>query len=118
MNGTLKEMVKELNSVKFDGIMFVPHPDKENAHHVETFQYIDSGDKLGGSEMGDEYEIITFKEDGDGPKHRDRFSAILIDPSEYVIRMIDCDFFGVVGKKTTTSAKFFDDIYQKLEEWA
>jgi hypothetical protein len=38
------------------------------------------------------------------------------EPLEYISRMIKCDFYGVVAKKTTTSSDFIQNMFDKLKE--
>jgi hypothetical protein len=108
MEETIQEIKEMLNESKYDGIMFVPSPSGEG-WHIESFEYKNPGQKLGGSSLGDEYEIILFTEDDEGTNNEELFSAILIDPLEYVVRMIKIGYYGIVGKKTTTSESFFND---------
>lgn len=79
--------------------------------------YKDGGTKIGGSELGDNFDIILFKEDMDGKLiEPDRFEAILMEPLEYISNMIKSDWYGIVARKTTTSQKFVDAIFDKLIE--
>lgn len=80
-----------------------------------TFDYENNGEKVGGSKLGNEYEILTFQiEDGIKIVSVERFSAILIEPIEYIIRLMQANVFGFVGLKTTTSDIFFDDMEETL----
>jgi hypothetical protein len=60
---------------------------------------------------------MLFKQDDEGnPVDPDLFEAILTEPLEYVSRMITCDFYGLVAKKTTTSNEFIQNTFDKLKE--
>ena len=75
----------------YDTIFFVPNPDSENDGEVkvEIANYKDGGEKIGGSTMGDLYEIIIFRMDEEyNVIDLDKFEGILIEPREYVSRMI------------------------------
>ena len=54
---------------QFDGdhdvLFFIPH-DEENKIHLEAKSFVEKGEKLNGSEMGDCYQIILFKIEEDG----------------------------------------------------
>ena len=79
--------------------------------------YKDGGTKIGGSELGDNFDIILFKEDLDGKLiEPEKFEAILLEPLEYISNMIKSDWYGIVARKTTTSQKFVDAIFDKLIE--
>jgi hypothetical protein len=100
----------------YDTIFFVPNDesDDDNEIKVEVAQYKEQGEKVGGSEMGDLYDIIVFRMDDEyNVTDLDKFEGILIEPREYVSRMIKQDWYGMVSKKTTTSYKLVDDIFAK-----
>ena len=46
----------------------------------------------------------------------ERFQAILISPIDYVDRMAEDGFYGVVTKFTTTSKEIMDDIMVNMED--
>lgn len=109
------EFLKELDGSNHDAIFFVPG-EEENEIHIETKSLLDPGEKLGGSEIGDSYHIILFKTDEEnGPKDLDRWEAILLNPLEYISTLIPQNWFGMVCRKTTTSGKFADDLFDKLK---
>jgi hypothetical protein len=93
--------------------MFIPN-DEGSGTMVEGFTYTNPGEKINGSSLGDTYEILTFDEGEEGYINEDLFEGILVDPVEYVARMVVDGFYGVIGKKTTTSGDFFQDILQRL----
>lgn len=100
----------------YDTIFFVPNPDSEddNEVKVEIANYKEHGEKIGGSSMGDLYEIILFRMDEEyNMTDLDKFEGILIEPREYVSRMIKEDWYGMVTKKTTTSHRLTSDVFAK-----
>jgi hypothetical protein len=99
----------------YDAIFFVP-ADDESQVKIEVAKYKEIGEKVGGSELGDLYEIILFRMDEESNiTDLDKFEGILIEPREYVTRMIKDDWYGMVTKKTTTSDKLTTDVFAK---WA
>jgi len=110
------DFLKEVKSENFDAVFFVPG-ENENMVRVEGAKYKDPGESVGGNKMGDMYHIMLFKQDDHGnPVDPDLFEAILTEPLEYVSRMITCDFYGFVAKKTTTSGSFVDNTFDKIKE--
>ena len=100
----------------FDTIFFVPNPESEdnNEVQIEVAQYKEAGEKIGGSEMGDLYDIIVFRLDEEcNVTDLDKFEGILVEPREYVSRMIKDDWYGMVSRKTTTSDKLTTDVFAK-----
>jgi hypothetical protein len=100
----------------FDTIFFVPNLEKDddNEVQIEVAQYKEAGEKVDGSEMGDMYEIILFRMDEEyNLIDLDKFEGILVEPREYVSRMIKEDWYGMVTKKTTTSNKLTSDVFAK-----
>ena len=105
---------------QFDGdhdvLFFIPH-EEENKILLEAKTFMEKGEKLGGSEMGDCYQIILFKTEEDGtPKYLDMFEAILSKPVEYISTLIPQNWYGVVCKKTTKSGEYMNTMFDKLKE--
>ena len=111
MSETLSKLRNEAKETDLDGYVFVPHDDSDGSSVIEGFKYKECGDPMGGSEMGAEYEIVLFTEDG---VVTDRFSAILVSPVEYVIRMTEDGFYGIVGRLTTKSSEAFSGFMEEL----
>lgn len=110
------DFLREIKNEKFDAFFFIPGPEEDTVR-VEGAKYKDPGENIGGNKMGDMYHIMLFREDGQGnPVDPDLFEAILTEPLEYVSRMITCDFYGLVAKKTTTSNEFIQNTFDKLKE--
>jgi hypothetical protein len=95
--------------------MFLPG-EKEEDIHIETNELREKGKKIGGSNLGDCYDIIIFKDKEGDVDNLERFDAILIEPLEYVSMLIPLDFYGVICKKTTTSGKLMDGIFDKFHQ--
>jgi hypothetical protein len=107
----MKDYLLPLKNRDFDGINF--YLNEESELEVSAFDYKTPGEKVGGNEMGDYYDIIIFSPDP--PKMPERFQAILTSPLHYISRMIDDGFLGVVAKVTTTSDNFMQGIHKHLD---
>lgn len=108
------EFLKEVAETDYDTIFFIPGPE-EDSIQIEGSQYKDRGVKVGGNNNGDEFHIILFKEDVDGkPYELDKFDAILGEPLEYISTLIPLDWYGIVCRKTTTSGKFVNVLFDNL----
>lgn len=108
------EIPKALKDEPFDAFFFLPG-EKEDTIHLESATYKDSGEKLGGSAMGDSYHIILFREAEDGELvDVEQFNAVLVDPITYLSRMLSINWFGVVARMTTTSNNFIQNTFDKL----
>jgi hypothetical protein len=110
-------MRKQLGDSTYDALMVVPHPEKDGMLQIEFLKYKESGEKHSPNDLGDWHEIFLFQEDKDGEFiNKDRFSAVLLDPIEYSSRLAKGGVYGIIGKKTSTSDSFFDDIEKKWDE--
>lgn len=106
-------MLQQLRDIKdFDAIFFVPHEEDDSLTNINVASYKTVGEKVGGTVMGDFYDIILFRmNEEDNVIDLEKFEAILVDPKVYVSRMVKSDYYGLVAKKTTTSDKFVGDIF-------
>lgn len=110
------ESLREAKNENFDAFFFMPGPE-EDLVKVEGAIYKDPGESIEGSSMGSMYHIMLFKQDEDGaPIEPDLFEAILVEPLEYISRLITCDFYGLIAKKTTTSNEFIQKSFDKLKD--
>jgi hypothetical protein len=110
------EFLKEVSQTDYDIIFFIPGP-TEDSIEIEGSQYKDRGVKVGGTDLGDEYHIILFKEDEDGkPYELDKFDAILGEPLDYISNLIPMDWYGIVSRKTTTSGILVEKLFDNLIE--
>jgi len=106
------ESWQALRSEEYDGINFYRNDDDEI--EIVSFQFKESGTKIGGTSAGDLYDIIIFPEDP--PKMPEKFQAILSSPIDYIDNMIDNGFLGVVSKVTTSSEKVVEEVFDGLCE--
>ena len=113
-----KEILDELEKVDYDFITFLSG-EKKDSIAIMASDYNEAGEPVGGSSMGEMYHIMLFrdhKEDEEKYDDVDCFEAILVSPSEYIARLIPAGFYGVVGRKTTTSGKIFEKLIAKTME--
>lgn len=108
----MREYLRLLKNEYFDGINF--YINEDGNIEVSGFTYHNPGEKLEGSPIGDLYDIIIFSYER--PKLPERFQAILTSPLDYISRMIDDGFLGVVAKATTTSEEFMQESHKALEK--
>lgn len=108
----MREFLRPLKSKEFDGLNFFRNDDGDL--EVNGFSYKDPGVNQEGSVMGLMYDIIIFPEEP--PKMPERFKAILISPLDYISRLIDDGFLGVVARATSTSDSFMDNVEKHLGE--
>lgn len=108
----MKEFLQDLKHKEFHGLNF--YKNQKGDLTVDGFEFKNFGEKLTGSSLGDLYDIIIFQEEP--PKMPERFKAILISPLDYVSRMLDDGFLGIVAKATTTSDDFMSEIYDDMYE--
>ncbi len=110
------EIPKALKEEPFDAFFFLPG-ETDDTIHLESAIYKESGEKLGGSAMGDGYHIILFREAEDGNLvDIEQFNAVLVDPMTYITRMLSIDWYGIVAKTTTTSESFIKKTFDKLTQ--
>ena len=111
------DFLKEFSKENHDAIFFLPG-DKEDQVQIEAATYKDPGEDVGGSQMGNAYHVILFKEDTktDTLYNVDRFDAIFVDPFEYISGLIPQNWYGVIARKTTTSNTFIQKTFDKLKE--
>lgn len=106
----------EVKHTKPDFISFLKDKDKIIIQGVD---YEDAGEKIGGSELGDQYHIIIAKDSKNDPSkfsHLDSFDAILSDPFEYISGLIPNGWYGIVARKTTTSHEMYNKILDIFKE--
>jgi len=106
-------MLEQLREIKeYDAIFFIPHDEDDSLTNVSVASYKKDGEKIGGTELGDFYDIILFRlNEEDDITDLEKFEAILVDPRVYVSRMVKEDWYGLVAKKTTSSDKFVNDTF-------
>ena len=113
-------MLEDLKNITdYDIIFFTPGEDdgEDDTVAIRTAQYKQPGEKLEGSSSGDAFEIVLFRlSEEELVIDLDRFTGILIEPREYVSRMIKSDWYGMVARKTTTSASVVSDVFASWAE--
>lgn len=110
------DFLKPLKNDKFDFLTFLDG--EKDSIIIQKQEYLNPGEKLGGSALGDEYHIILFRnnETKDAYVNFDHFDAILRDPYEYISGLIPAGFFGIIARKTTTSKKIIDNLVDKFKQ--
>lgn len=97
---------------KLDGFYFIL--DEKSKLKIETFKYNDPGEVIS-NDLGDFHHIIIFKEDENQEiKDPTNFEAILLDPVVYARQLIQCGYYGMISKKTTTSKEWVDTVWDLL----
>ena len=111
-------MLDVLREIKeYDAIFFVPHPENDDQVKIEAAVYKEPSEKIGGSSMGDLFDIILFRLDEDDVvTDLDRFDGILVEPRTYISRMIKEDWYGMVSRKTTISNRITDKVFANWQE--
>ena len=113
-----KEILDEIGNVKYDFITFLSG-EKKDSIAIMASDYNEAGEPVGGNAMGEMYHIMLFRDhktDEESYDDVDSFEAILVSPSEYIARLIPAGFYGVVGRKTTTSDKIFQKLLAKTRD--
>ena len=105
-----------MKGIDYDCLTFLPTGD-DNIH-IESGRLHEPGEKLGGSSMGDSYEIVLFKDGEEGVSDIDHFKAILGCPMEYASFIIPAGWYGMITKWTTTSGEVTSDLIEKLKAYA
>lgn len=106
------EVLETLRNGNYDGFMFTMSNDGDLS--IKAFELNEPGEKLPGSSMGDLYDIIVTPQDlSEMP---DRFQAILTSPVDYLNRMFDDGFFGLICKATTKSDQIMSTNYEAMCE--
>lgn len=106
----------EMKGKEYDCLTFLP-ADDDNLN-IELGMLVDPGEKIGGSKMGDSYNIILFKEGEEGVTDIDNFKAILGCPFEYASFLIPGGWYGMITKDTTTSHEMCEDMLENLKSYA
>ena len=112
------DYLKHFKNDKYDFLTFLDNEDGKNSITVSSQEYNDPGEKVVGGQLGDSYHIVLFRshETEDLYVDVDCFSAILVDPLEYISGLIKSGFYGIVARQTTTSKPIIDRIVDKLQE--
>lgn len=99
--------LQHLKNHSFDVLTFL-EDEEESRIKIELNSYVDPGEKVGGTNIGELYDVILFQDHEEDPEKFDKldhFSAILGDPLEYISHLIPNGWYGIIARKTTTSEK-------------
>ena len=113
-----KEILDHLKDKDYDFISFLSG-DKKDSVEIIASDYNKRGKSIDAGTMGEMYHIMLFRDhktDEERYDDLDVFEAILIDPSEYIARLIPCGFYGIIGRKTTTSGKIFKKLVANMSK--
>jgi len=106
-----------MQNENYDFLTFL-QGDKEGSIEVIGTSYKDPGDSIDKGIMGDSYHIVLFRdhqEKKDQYGDVDSFDAVLIDPFEYISRLITEGWYGIIARKTTTSRPIIDRMLDKFD---
>ena len=97
----------------YDILFFLPHDDENDKVKVESALYKTRGEPvdLHCDGVYNSFDILLFRMDEEKMIDLERFQGVLMEPREYVSRMIKSDFYGMVARKTTTSAQIVQDTF-------
>ena len=110
----MHEYLEVLKKESFDIIHFY-NGDEEDSIEIVTRDYTDDREYIEESPLGKKYHILLFKEDEKGNLiNPDKFEAILIEPLEYISGLIPQNWCGIIAKKTNTSGKYINDLFDKM----
>ena len=104
--------MSEPNASDYDGFYLLPGEDTDSLSlsYFDFLEDFDKGKKIGGTEYGDMYHVIFFKQgEDDVPELNDHFEAIFGDPEVYVKGLLGANIYGCFVKKTENSFKWVDD---------
>lgn len=107
-----------MKNEKYDFLTFL-EGDKKGQIEVIGTTYNDPGEPLDKGIMGDSYHIVLFREDKNKPEDYtdpDSFDAVLVEPFEYISRLITEGWYGIIARKTTTSRPLIDKMLDKFNE--
>jgi len=102
------DYLQPIKNKDFDFLTFL-EGDVKNSIEIQGIEYRNRGEPIEDSPIGKKYHIILFRDDKEDNKKydidsMDHFEAILSDPLEYISSLIPSGFYGIIAKKTTTSA--------------
>jgi hypothetical protein len=110
------DFLRELKNENFDIIHFISGDEKDTLD-VRTNLYKDSAESIETTSLGNKYHIILFRENDKGIViNPDKFEAILLDPLEYISELIPQRWYGIIARKTKSSGKFIDNLFDNMME--
>lgn len=99
----MNETFTKIKDNSCDAITFVPNPSNHSETVITGIVYHDAGEKIGGSSLGDSYDITLFQEGEDTFFDNEQFEAVLVCPYTFSEKMFKDGRFGMIARKTTTS---------------
>lgn len=104
---------------KYDVLTFLPKVTKElEGFDINAYCIDDIGEAIIESQMGyPTYHICTFCMDKDYKIiNMEKFEGVLLEPLEYMSRLISQKTFGIIVKKCKNSITFFENAVKIFEE--
>lgn len=89
----------------------------DGSYAIQFFEYAKEHKHrlIGGTEIGDMFHVVFFKDDKDGNRViDDKFEAIFSDPLTYLKRLKGTPYYGMLARKTVLSSEIFDDLIEKV----
>lgn len=99
----MNEAFTKIKDNSCDAITFVPNPSNHNETVITGIVYHDAGEKVGGSTLGNSYDITLFREGENTFYDNEQFEAVLVCPYTFSEKMFKDGHFGMIARKTTTS---------------
>lgn len=99
-----------------DGISFILKSQQKDIIElkVTAIKYPEHGDIIFENDIGKKQHIVLYRIDEDGQAYDGNvFEAIIGDVPYYISKLIKANYYGFVSVMTTTSTKYFEDIYKK-----
>jgi hypothetical protein len=109
------KVFEEIKQRGCDAISFFPNPDNYEDVVIQGLIYKEKSESIGGSSMGDSYDIVTFRKNGDDFSNKDHYEAILVCPYTYGNKLLKEGYFGFIAKKTTTSKELLDYVMVNVD---
>jgi hypothetical protein len=104
------DYLRHLKNEKIDFLTFL-EGEKKDSIEISGTEYVNPGESVDISPMGNSYHIILFRDHKEKPDEYgdvDSFDAILVDPLEYISGLIPSGWYGIIARKTTTSRPLVD----------
>lgn len=113
----MKQPFNLIKEQKCDAILILPSIENKNETSIQGLTYKEPGDKIGGSQLGDLYDIVSFRQTGDEDfGDSDHFQAILVCPYTYSEKMFNEGYLGLVARATTTSQDMVERVSMRIGE--
>jgi hypothetical protein len=93
----------------------MPSPDSREQTVIHGLTYVENGDNIGSSTMGNSYDIVTFRESDEGFYDKEHYQAILVCPYTYSEKVMKDGLFGIIAKRTTTSEDVLNLYLNKID---